>query len=96
MKFKCLNEYQIDFDIVKSPRARRWVRVIEGQSIDLSKIIDNGFKALPKRWIVERTFAWINRYRRLSKEYEYLPATSESWTYLSMIRLMLKRIAATF
>lgn len=92
LKTKCLNEYQIDLDIVKRPRARRWIRVIEGQAIDVSKIVDYGFKVLPKRWIVERTFAWINRCRRLSKEYEYLPATSESWIYLSMIRLMLKRM----
>jgi transposase len=69
------------------------VRVIEGQSVDLTEKIDNGFKVLPKRWIVERTFAWISRNRRLSKEYEYLPTASESWIYLSMIRLMLKRIS---
>jgi hypothetical protein len=73
LKFKCLNDYQIELDIVKRPRTRKWVRVIEGQGVDLSKIVDTGFKVLPKRWIVERTFAWINRYRRLSKEYEYLP-----------------------
>ena len=96
LKTKCLDDYQIDLDIVKRPRKRTWVRVIEGQEIDFSKITDNGFKVLPKRWIVERTFAWINRSRRLSKEYEYLPTTSESWIYLSMIRLMLKRIASLF
>ena len=48
---------------------------------------------LPRRWVVERTFAWIGRNRRMSKDYEFLLATSEAWIYLSMIRLMLKRLA---
>jgi putative transposase len=52
-----------------------------------------GFQVLPKRWIVERTFAWLNRQRRLSKDYERLPATSEALIYVAMIRLMLKRLA---
>jgi transposase len=43
-------------------------------------------------WVVERTLAWTSRYRRLSKDSEFLPATSEVWIYLSMIRLMLKRL----
>lgn len=52
-----------------------------------------GFQVLPKRWIVERTFAWWNQYRRLSKDYELLPEMSESMIYTVMIRLMLKRLA---
>jgi putative transposase len=48
---------------------------------------------LPRRWVVERSIAWIGRNRRLSKDYEYRPASSEAWVYLSMIRLMLKRLA---
>jgi len=52
-----------------------------------------GFVALPRRWVVERTFAWIGRNRRLSKEYDLLPKTSEAWIYLAMIRLMLRRLA---
>ena len=45
-----------------------------------------GQRLLPKRWVVERTFAWINRYRRLSKDYEYLPEVSETWIYMAMAR----------
>lgn len=52
-----------------------------------------GFRVLPKRWIVERTFGWWNQYRRLSKDYELLPEISESMIYAVMIRLMLKRLA---
>lgn len=49
------------------------------------------FVPLPKRWIVERTFAWLNRNRRLSKDYERNVKSSEAWLYLSMSILMLKR-----
>lgn len=50
-----------------------------------------GFKLLPRRWVVERTFAWYDRQRRLSKDYELLPKTSESWLYLASSRLLWKR-----
>ena len=50
------------------------------------------FEVQPYRWIVERTFAWLGRYRRLSKDYEGLVTTSKTWVHISMIRLMLKRI----
>jgi len=50
------------------------------------------FKVLPKRWIVERTFSWLNRNRRLSKDYERKIESSEAWIYLSMSILMLKRL----
>lgn len=52
-----------------------------------------GFAVLPRRWVVERTFAWLNHYRRLSKDYEGQEATSETMTYIVMIRLMLRRLA---
>ncbi len=50
------------------------------------------FEVLPKRWIVERTFAWFESYRRLSKDYEFLTDTSETMIQLAMIRLMLNRM----
>ena len=50
------------------------------------------FKVLPMRWVVERTFAWLGRNRRLSKDYERSSRVSESWIYLAMIRLMVRRL----
>jgi putative transposase len=47
---------------------------------------------LPRRWVVERTVAWLGRYLRLSKDYEALPCTEEAWISLAMIRLMLTRV----
>jgi putative transposase len=52
-----------------------------------------GFHVLPRRWVVERTFGWLNGQRRLSKDYERLQETSEVFIYISMSRLMLKRLA---
>jgi putative transposase len=52
-----------------------------------------GFQVLPKRWIVERTLGWLGRYRRLSKDYEYLPRTSEAMIRVAMIHLMARRLA---
>lgn len=65
----------------------RWVLEIVRRSDDLK-----GFVVLPKRWIVERTFAWFGRYRRLSKDYETLTNSSEAVIYLSMTHLMLRRL----
>jgi len=52
------------------------------------------FRVVPHRWVVERTFGWLNWERRLSKDYERLPATSEAFIQVSMIRLMTRRLAA--
>jgi putative transposase len=52
------------------------------------------FEQLPKRWIVERTFGWLNRFRRLSKDYEVYSEVSEAMIYGSLLRLMLRRLTA--
>lgn len=52
-----------------------------------------GFAVLPHRWVVERTLAWISAHRRLAKDYEVLPSTSEAFIYIAMTRLMLRRLA---
>lgn len=51
-----------------------------------------GFSVLPRRWVVERTFAWLGKHRRLSKEYDELPESSLAWIHLAMIRLMVRRL----
>jgi putative transposase len=52
-----------------------------------------GFQVLPQRWVVERTFGWLGRYRRLSKDYEYRTETSETMILIAMIHLMVRRLA---
>ena len=51
-----------------------------------------GFAVQPRRWVVERTFAWLGRCRRLAKHYEELAESAEAWCYLAMIHLMLRRL----
>ena len=51
-----------------------------------------GFAVLPRRWVVERTFAWLSLHRRLSKEYERLTPTSETFIHIAMLRIMLRRL----
>jgi putative transposase len=52
-----------------------------------------GLVVLPRRWIVDRPWAWLHQYRRLSKDYEVLPTSSEAMIYIAMMRLMLRRLA---
>ncbi|MER8608944.1 transposase [Mesorhizobium sp. M1233] len=53
-----------------------------------------GFEVLPRRWVVERTFAWLGRCRRLAKDFEATIASAEAWIFIASIRLMLRRMAA--
>ena len=53
-----------------------------------------GFQVLKKRWVVERTFGWLMHCRRLARDYEHLPETSETFIYLAMIRIMVRRLAS--
>jgi putative transposase len=63
-----------------------------GAKVEVVKRSEAGFVILPKRWIVERTFGWLNQNRRLSKDYELLPEVSEAMIQGAMIRLMLQRL----
>jgi putative transposase len=56
-------------------------------------VLKTGFQVQPRRWVVERTFGWLGRQRRLSKDYEYLPQSAEAFIYTAMIRTMLRRLA---
>jgi putative transposase len=73
-----------------------WVAMTLGWTLEVVKRPTGaqGFVVLPKRWIVERTLAWLSRFRRLSKDYEETSSSSEAWIRISMIRLMLRRLAA--
>ena len=71
--------------------AREWAK--EGVAVDWQKLLPpKGFQVLPRRWVVERTFSWIDQYRRMSKDYERLSASGEALVYAAMIRLMTRRL----
>jgi putative transposase len=74
-----------------------WVRTACGWELVITKRSDKekGFKVIPKRWVVERTFGWLGRYHRLSKDYERLTATSEAMIRLAMIHIMVRRLEPT-
>jgi putative transposase len=67
----------------------RWLTV-EAEIVRRNQL--KTFVVLPKRWVVERTFAWLGKWRRLSKDYEHLAATTEAWVYIAMSKLMLRRL----
>jgi putative transposase len=72
-----------------------WVKTVCCWVLEIVKRTDDvkGFKVLPRRWVVERTFGWLNRYRRLAKDYERTPSSSETMVHIAMIRVMLARLA---
>ena len=74
-----------------------WVRERCGWELAIVKrpVEADGFVVSPKRWIVERTFAWLGKCRRLSKDYEHLVASSEAMIRLAMIGLMTRRLSST-
>ena len=74
-----------------------WVKTTFQWTLEIIKRSDDqkGFKVLPRRWVVERTFGWLGRYRRLSKDYEYLTETSETMAYIAMIHVMVRRLTTS-
>lgn len=95
VRFACPRLELIWADAGYAGQLEEWITQFAGWTLEIVKRAQDqtGFKVLPHRWIVERTFAWLNRYRRLSKDYEMLPRTSESVIYIAMINLMLHRLA---
>ena len=77
---------------------KEWVRSVLGWELEIVRAHPQrsnrkGFSVQARRWVVERTFAWLIRNRRLMKDYEYLPETEEAFVYAAMVRLMLRRLA---
>ena len=76
----------------------RWAEQLakEGKIVDWQKLLPpRAFQVLPRRWVVERSFAWIGHNRRMSKDYEKLCASGKALVYAAMSRLMLRRLART-
>jgi putative transposase len=91
----------------RGPTLRTWARETPGIALDVvyppwrqleryglaNREPPGGFRVIPRRWVVERSLAWLGRNRRLGKDYERLPATEEALVYLASIRLLLRRLA---
>jgi putative transposase len=78
------------------PNFADWVKTIRPKlEVAVVKRTDNpsGFKVLPRRWVVERTFGWLMRHRRLVRDYETSESSAEAWTYIAMIRIQIRRLA---
>ena len=72
----------------------QWAKEVGGWSLEVVRRPRQlrTFQVLPRRWVVERTFGWLNLQRRLSKDYEGLPETTEAWIYTAMTGLMLRHL----
>jgi putative transposase len=93
----------LSVEVVRKPRkpvpeevariwAAEWAKV--GKKVDWEKLMpQRGFRVLPRRWVVERTFSWLSQNCRMSKDYERLCASAEAFVYAAMIRLMARRLA---
>ena len=75
---------------------KRGVLVPEGEEVNWEQLFPAGFRPLPRRWVVERSFAWITRWRRLARDHEGLPQSSEAFILLSASFRMLTKLAPAF
>jgi transposase len=92
-------------DAAYTGRFREWVREERGWRVEVPRHPDRrlwrygleekprGFRVLPRRWVVERTLAWLGQARRLARDYERLPETGEAMIHWAMSRIMLRRLA---
>jgi transposase len=85
-----------EVEVVEHPwSGLRGVWATQEATIDWEQIRPKGFHVLKRRWVVERTLAWLSTWRRLAKDYELLPCSEEAWISVAMIRIMLRRLAQT-
>jgi transposase len=75
---------------------KRGLLVPEGTEVDWDKLFPPGFRPLPRRWVVERTISWITRWRRLARDHEGLPQSSEAFIKLSAVRRMVSLLVPAF
>ena len=77
------------------PKLRAALKGQGGWTVEIVKRSDTakGFEVLPRRWVVERTFAWLGRSRRLAKDWETSLETSTAWTFIASIKIMTRRLA---
>ena len=78
-----------------SGKLLEWAKQVGDWTLELVRrpAQQHTFQVLPRRWVVERTFGWLNLQRRLSKDYEALCETTETWIYVSMTGILLRRLA---
>lgn len=88
-------KYGIQLEIVLTPRTRMWVHRDHIEEALEYLRAQKGFRVQPRRWVVERSFAWISKHRRLSKDYEFLPEVTESYIYAAMALTNLKKNVQT-
>lgn len=69
-----------------------WVATTFSCTLEIVYRKTKAFEVLPRRWVIERTFAWLNRYRRLVRDYEKRPASSAAMVYIASIRILLKKL----
>lgn len=76
---------------------KEWAKTLFGWELEVVQrpAGQTGFQVDPARWVVERTLAWLGRNRRLSKDYELHPETSETWIYCAMTNLLARRLSVT-